>query len=358
MAIIKVVPDVVSPATPSTLGAVYGSTDGSNSSAGLSLGYDAISSSYSTSIGNAANAFMRSVVIGNDAGNPAGGAASDTVVIGYGAKVYIDDSLNEADDAVAIGKEANSKYSGIALGSSAAAASESIAIGKFASTSDWDSTGIDATEAVVIGNYAGASGLASVVIGSNAGTYDNDAVAVGANSYAAIQGVSIGKSAAAGNYATAIGYGSFAGGTAVAIGLNSYTDIANQIVIGAGAGTAGQITRFTVPGMVIDWTQNPQTLTNNAQTSGYTLAATDNGAMINITTGGVTISTATAMTVGQNAVIFNNSGSNQTITQGSSVTMRLGGTTTTGNRTLAGYGLATIVCVASNTYVISGAGLT
>ena len=37
--------------------------------------------------------------------------------------------------------------------------------------------------------------------------------------------------------------------------------------------------------------------------------------------------------------------------------MYLVGTSTTGNRTLAQRGLATIVCVASNTFVISGGGL-
>jgi hypothetical protein len=56
--------------------------------------------------------------------------------------------------------------------------------------------------------------------------------------------------------------------------------------------------------------------------------------------------------------IYNNSASNQTITQGTSVTMYLVGTATTGNRTLAQRGLVTVLCVASNTFVISGGGLT
>ncbi len=64
------------------------------------------------------------------------------------------------------------------------------------------------------------------------------------------------------------------------------------------------------------------------------------------------------MTAGQNAMIYNNSTSNQTITQGASVTLRYSGTTATGNRTLSAYGLATVLCVASNTYVITGAGVT
>jgi hypothetical protein len=56
--------------------------------------------------------------------------------------------------------------------------------------------------------------------------------------------------------------------------------------------------------------------------------------------------------------IYNNSGSNQTITQGTSVTMYLVGTSTTGNRTLAQRGVATVLCVGNDTFVIMGGGLT
>ena len=38
--------------------------------------------------------------------------------------------------------------------------------------------------------------------------------------------------------------------------------------------------------------------------------------------------------------------------------MYLAGTATTGSRTLAQRGLCTIVCVATNTFAISGAGIT
>ena len=40
-----------------------------------------------------------------------------------------------------------------------------------------------------------------------------------------------------------------------------------------------------------------------------------------------------------------------------SVTLRQAGTSNTGNRSLALYGVATLMCVASNTFVISGVGL-
>lgn len=94
----------------------------------------------------------------------------------------------------------------------------------------------------------------------------------------------------------------------------------------------------------------------NSQTAAYTLVLADHGKHISITTGGVTVP-AGVFGVGDNVTIFNNSGSSQTITQGASVTMRQAGTANTGNRTLAQYGLATVLCVAANTFVISGAGL-
>lgn len=101
----------------------------------------------------------------------------------------------------------------------------------------------------------------------------------------------------------------------------------------------------------------PATVPQNSQTTSYTVVSSDNGKYIDITTGGVTFATTTAFTAGQNVVIYNNSGSSQTVTQGASVTLRFAGTATTGNRTLAQYGIATAICVGSNTYVIAGTGL-
>lgn len=93
----------------------------------------------------------------------------------------------------------------------------------------------------------------------------------------------------------------------------------------------------------------------NAQTTGYTLALTDAGKHISITTGGVTIPAngSIAFPVGTAVTIFNNSGSTQTIGI-TTDTLRWAGTTSTGTRTLAAYGLATAVKVASTTWVISG----
>jgi hypothetical protein len=114
---------------------------------------------------------------------------------------------------------------------------------------------------------------------------------------------------------------------------------------------------ITTTGTVSDGQGSLRTLPQNSQTSSYTLIASDTGKHISITTGGVTVP-ASVFNVGDVVTIFNNSGSNQTITQGSSTTVRLASTANTGNRTLAQYGVATVLCVSSNTFVISGTGLT
>jgi hypothetical protein len=94
----------------------------------------------------------------------------------------------------------------------------------------------------------------------------------------------------------------------------------------------------------------------NSKTSSYTLAIGDVGKHISITTGGVTVP-ASVFSAGDVVSIYNNSASNQIITQGSSTTLRQSGTANTGNRTLSQYGVATVLCVSSNTFVIFGSGL-
>lgn len=94
----------------------------------------------------------------------------------------------------------------------------------------------------------------------------------------------------------------------------------------------------------------------NTQATSYTLLVTDHGKIIS-TSSGVTIP-ASVFSVGQNISIYNSSTSSSiTITQGPSVTMYQIGTTNTGNRTLANQGIATVFCVATNTFVITGGGV-
>ena len=91
----------------------------------------------------------------------------------------------------------------------------------------------------------------------------------------------------------------------------------------------------------------------------YVVAATDAGQTIFIATGGVTIN-ASVLSAGDMITIVNNSALSQTITAGASVTFRLAGTATTGNRTLSQRGMTTFLCVvggATPEFICSGAGL-
>jgi len=130
------------------------------------------------------------------------------------------------------------------------------------------------------------------------------------------------------------------------------------ITNGALNGTVGATTPSTgVFTTLSDSAGNVRDIVNNAKVAAYILALTDNGEMINITTGGVTVNSG-IFSAGNNVTIYNNSAAAQTVTQGAGVTLRLAGSATTGNRTLAQRGICTIVCVASNEFVVSGAGLT
>ena len=171
-------------------------------------------------------------------------------------------------------------------------------------------------------------------------------------------GAAISAATAGTDYVAPGGAGSFttlaASSTVSGTGFSTY--LASPPAIGGTAAAA--ITGTTITGTTItDSIGNVRTIVQNPQTAAYVLVVGDSGKHISITTGGVTVN-ASIFSAGQAITIFNNSASNQTITQGTSVTMYLAGTATTGNRTLAQRGICTILCVASNTFVISGAGLT
>ena len=98
------------------------------------------------------------------------------------------------------------------------------------------------------------------------------------------------------------------------------------------------------------------TIASNAQSGAYVAVATDAGKAIYISSGGVTIPNG-VLSAGDAVTIINNSGSSQTITQGTSLTMYNTADAATGNRALAGRGIATMYFVDSSTAYISGSGL-
>lgn len=125
------------------------------------------------------------------------------------------------------------------------------------------------------------------------------------------------------------------------------------LTVAGGLGVAGKIYSGDY---VFDAYGNLRALPQNAQSGSYSLVASDVGRFVN-TTAGVTVPSGT-FSIGDNVTIYNNSGSTITITQGGGVTLRQAGTSNTGNRSLALRGVCTVLCVASNEFVINGGGLT
>ena len=91
------------------------------------------------------------------------------------------------------------------------------------------------------------------------------------------------------------------------------------------------------------------------QSTNTTAAASDVGKHI-YTASNVAINSG-VFNVGDSFVVANSGSSSITLTQGSGVTLQLVATATTGSRTLAGYGMAGVLCVAANTFRVSGAGV-
>lgn len=116
---------------------------------------------------------------------------------------------------------------------------------------------------------------------------------------------------------------------------------------------------MTVGGITVGYRDIPQNIQNTA----YTFVLSDAGKLVgkdNATAYTYTIPAngTTAFPIGTAITIFNgNATSNITIAI-TTDTLRLAGTTTTGSRTLAPWGLATIVKISSTVWLISGSGLT
>jgi hypothetical protein len=93
----------------------------------------------------------------------------------------------------------------------------------------------------------------------------------------------------------------------------------------------------------------------NSRTSTYTLALSDIGSNISITTGGIIIpaNSSVAFPIGSTIIIFNDSAIEQTISI-TADTLRQAGTTNTGNGLIGAYDVATLIKVASTVWVVSG----
>ena len=107
---------------------------------------------------------------------------------------------------------------------------------------------------------------------------------------------------------------------------------------------------------ISDGIGNLRSIPANAQGSAHVAVAADAGKAIYISTGGVTLNNS-IFSAGDAVTIINNSGSDQTITQGSGVTLHNSADASSGNRTLAARGMATVWFASASVGYISGAGL-
>lgn len=121
-----------------------------------------------------------------------------------------------------------------------------------------------------------------------------------------------------------------------------------------GTPTSGNLSNCTADGTNAVGYRN---IPLNAKTGAYTLLATDVGKSIPNTTGGWTVNNS-VNAAGDTVLLVNDSASSQTITQGTGVTMRLSGTATTGSRTVAAYGTATVWFKSASECWVSGPGVT
>ena len=111
----------------------------------------------------------------------------------------------------------------------------------------------------------------------------------------------------------------------------------------------------TVSGSVTDDKGDLRSIPQASKTATHTLVAADAGKHIN-TNSSVTIPPS-VFSAGHAITVYNNSGVDIPIYRGTGVTLYQASDGANANRTLGTKGLATILCVASDTFVISGAGL-
>lgn len=109
--------------------------------------------------------------------------------------------------------------------------------------------------------------------------------------------------------------------------------------------TASSVKDVDGTAYVIGYRKIPQSLNTTA-------AAADVGKHLYVSA--TTTIPSGVFTSGDAFFIVNSSSSSITITQGAGTTLRLAGTTTTGNRTLAAYGMARVICVGNEIFYVNG----
>jgi len=139
-------------------------------------------------------------------------------------------------------------------------------------------------------------------------------------------------------------------GTGSANGLSLSGTVTSTGSITLSGSVTSVATGATIDGVTIGFRNIPRSTTTG------TAVVADIGKCIAISAG-LTIPAST-FAAGDAISIYNNSASSVTLTQGSGLTLRSAGTATTGSRTLAARGIATIWFNSATEAIISGAGVT
>jgi hypothetical protein len=217
--------------------------------------------------------------------------------------------------------------------------------------------GYTGSASTVVG-YTGSASTAAGYTGSTGGLGYTGSVGIGFTGSVGIGFTgSVGGLGYTGSASTAAGYTGSVGGlgyTGSASTAAGYTGSAGSAGFVGSAGNSGSVSDGGSNSYAVGYKELPQ----SATTSGN-LVLTDSAKHLYVSAG-VTVppNSTVAFAIGTVVTIINSSASAITITQGAGVTVRQTGTTNTGNRTLAGYGMCSAVKVATDTWYISGGGLT
>jgi len=149
-------------------------------------------------------------------------------------------------------------------------------------------------------------------------------------------------------------YGTVTYNTGSSVTFNTQGNFNANVVLGQNA-------PLTSSNTISDRIGNVRNIPVNVQNGSYVLQASDAGKFISSGLGPIGLPTVpNVFNIGDTITIFNNSSSSQAINENTSYgnMMYLVGTSQTGNRSLAQRGLCTIMCVGSQTFVITGGGVT
>lgn len=204
--------------------------------------------------------------------------------------------------------------------------------------------------------YSVASGVAALSRANEALASGNAALVDAGTALASGNAALVDASAAlaSGNAALLNAEVALASGNAARVSADS------RLSLGGGtlSGTLNVSGAVNASGAITDQIGNVRTVPQTAVgTASYTLTAADRGKHISIASGTVIVPSG-VFTTGDAVSVFNNSSGIQTVSGVVGTVLLQAGSTNRGQRTIAAYGLTTVLCVANTeVFVITGVGI-